>query len=73
MLVPLRRSLGWLSVQSLIQHHCLLMLYCHYHSDMENTILLSPPIQFGRQSPELPLILLSHVNLDFHLHRKFFI
>ena len=26
------------------------MLYCHYHSDTENTILLSPPIQFGRQS-----------------------
>ena len=47
---PLWRSLGWFFVQSLIQCHCLLMLYHHYHSDTENTILLSPPIQFGRQS-----------------------
>jgi len=31
----MRRKLGWLSVQSLIQHHCLLMLYRHYHSDVE--------------------------------------
>jgi len=46
----LRRKLGWLSVQSLIQHHCLFMLYRHYHSDVENTIQLSPPIKFGKQS-----------------------
>ena len=28
----LMRKYGWLSVQSLIQHHCLLMLYQHYHA-----------------------------------------
>jgi len=46
----LRRKLGWLSVQSLIQHHCLLMLHRHYHSDVENTIQLRPPIKFDKQS-----------------------
>ena len=44
---PLWKKFGWLSVQSLIQHHCLLMLYRHYHSDTENTILLSPPINLA--------------------------
>jgi len=46
----LRRKLDWLSVPSLIQHQCLLKLYRHYHAETENTILLQPPIKFGRQS-----------------------
>jgi len=28
----------------------LLMMYRHYHAGKENTILLHPPIKFGRQS-----------------------
>ena len=50
-------------------------MFCrHYHNDTENTILSSPPIQFGRQSHDnTRIIFLSHVDLDFHLHIIFFI
>jgi len=44
---------AWMAVCPIItriQHHCLLMLYRHYHSDVENTIQLTPPIKFGKQS-----------------------
>jgi len=70
----LRRKLEWLFGQSLIQHHCLLMLYRHYHAETENTILLNPLIQFSRKShyeTRAAPYLLFHVDLDFHLLRFF--
>ena len=70
----LQRKLGCLPFQFLIQYHCLLVLYHHYHSDEKNTILLSPPLQFGRQSKltlELLLILLFHTGSDCHLLKGF--
>jgi len=37
----LRRKLEWLSVQLLIQHHCLLMLCRHYHADRKHNTVKS--------------------------------
>ena len=45
-----RRLLNWLSVDSLIQHHCNVLMYRYYNSERNNCILLNPPIQFGQQS-----------------------
>ena len=45
-----RRQLNWLSVDSLIQHHCNILMYRYYNSEHNNYILLNLPIQFGRQS-----------------------
>ena len=45
-----RRQLNWLSVDSLIQHRCNILMYRYYNSEHNNCILLNPPIQFGRQS-----------------------
>ena len=70
----LRRKLEWLSIQSLIQHHRLLMLYRHYHAETENTILLIHQFNLADNHimrPELPLILLFHVDLDFHYSEIF--
>ena len=69
------RKLEWLFVQSLIQHHCLLMLYQHYHAETENIMLFI--YQFNLvdnriMRPELPLILLFHVDLNFIFMQRFF-
>ena len=44
------RQLNWLSVDSLIQHRCNVLMYRYYNSERNNCILLNTPIQFGHQS-----------------------
>jgi len=67
--------LEWLSVESVIQHYCLLMLHHHYHAETENTILLNHPFNLAdspTMKPELPHTLLCHIDLDFHLYTEIF-
>jgi len=51
------------------------MLYRHYHSDVENTIQLSPPIKVGKQScydtRTAPYFV--QISIDCRLLRNFFI
>ena len=40
--------IGWLPIESVIQHRFLVAMYKQYSSD--HCLLLDPPIEFGRQS-----------------------
>ena len=51
-------------IMVIIQHHCLHMLYQHYHAETENTNTVNLSIKYADNhtvGPELPLILLFHV------------
>ena len=37
---------GFLLIDSLIQHHCMTVMYRYCNSEQNNDILLNPPIQF---------------------------
>jgi len=69
----LRRNFQWLSVQSLIQHHCLLMLYQHHQETQYRYIHQFNLIDNHIMRWKLPPILPFHVDLNFHLCRGFFI
>ena len=56
-----RFVIGWLPVSSVIQHRSLVAMYKQYKCN--HCLLLSPQIEFGRQSSELQLALQTSLDI----------